>query len=194
VRERTAASGFGAIVAITAVCGLAAHAFADAPREARIVEGRSMAGVSLSSQVRLAPDKDRVVGGVPARWGRTRGGTCFEGTNCSWDAAGGGTVQVILDARTTRVQRISTDAPEWRTVSGIGRGSTTGSLRRAYGSRIARRTTCALNGFGGDSTGYILNSRVDGERRFTFFELSAARQRVSRIWIGRGRVMQGARC
>ncbi|MGI9100701.1 MAG: hypothetical protein ACR2H2_19810 [Solirubrobacteraceae bacterium] len=194
MRRRIAAAGVGAIVTISGICGFVVDAAADAPREARIVEGHSMAGVILNSHVRLASTSDRVRDGVLAGWGVMRGGTCFEGSNCSWAVASGATVEVILDARNSRVQRIAANAPGWRTDRGIGRGSTTRSLRRVYGRRIVRRTTCGLNGFGGDSTGFVMNSRHRGERRFTFFELSASRQVVSRVWIGRGRVVQGTRC
>jgi hypothetical protein len=185
----------GAIVAAV-VTSLAAAAVgvADAPRSAQILEGRSMAGVSLDAAVRLTSSGDAVRSGVPANWGRLRGGGCVEATACGWDVAGGGTVEVILDARNSRVQRVATSAPRWHTARGIGRGSTTAALRRAYGRRLVRRTTCGLNGFGGLSTGFVLNSRRHGERRFTFFELSASRDRVGRVWIGRGRAVAGTAC
>ncbi len=184
----------GAIVATCAAWLIVATAVADAPRSARILEGRSMAGVSLGAEIRLASTGGAVRAGVPAGWGPVRGEVCFEGTNCSWDVVGGGTVEVILDARNSRVQRVATSAPGWRTARGIARGSTTAALQRAYGSRIARRTTCGLNGFGGVSTGFVLNTRQDGQRRFTFFALSPSRTRVSRVWIGRGRAPAGAVC
>jgi hypothetical protein len=188
------AMGVGAVVATGAASLVAATAVADAPRSARIVDGHSMAGVSLGAQIRLTPTGGAVRSGVPADWGRLRGGACFEGTNCSWDVAGGGTVEVILDARSSRVERIATRAPRWRTARGIGRGSTTVALQRAYGRRLVRRTTCGLNGFGGVSTGFVLNSRHGGERRFTYFALSPSRRSVSRVWIGRGRVPPGTVC
>jgi hypothetical protein len=186
--------GVGAIVAAVAALLVAATAVADAPRSALILDGRSMAGVSLGAEVRLASTGDAVRSGVPAAWGRVRGGGCLEATNCSWNVAGGGTVEVILDARTSRVQRVATSAPGWRTAHGIGRGSTTAALQRAYGRRIVRRTTCGLNGFGGLSTGYVLNTSHHGQRRFTFFALSPSRRGVSRVWIGRGRVPAGTVC
>ena len=173
---------------------IVATAGADAPRSAPILEGRSMAGVSLDANVRLSATGDAVRSGVPAAWGRVRGGGCFEATNCSWAVAGGGTVEVILHARTSRVQRVATSAPGWHTARGIGPASTTAALRRAYGRRIVRRTTCGLNGFGGVSTGFVLNSRYRGQRRFTFFELSPSNRRVGRVWIGRGRVPAGTVC
>jgi hypothetical protein len=123
-----------------------------------------------------------------------RGGGCFEATNCSWDVAGGGTVELILHTRNSRVQRAATSAPGWRTARGIGRGSTTAAVQRAYGQRVVRRTTCGLNGFGGVNTGFVLNTRHQGQRRFTFFELSPSRSRVSRVWIGGGRVPAGTVC
>jgi hypothetical protein len=186
--------GVGAIVATVAASLIVATAGADAPRGARILEGRSTAGVSLDANVRLTATGDAVRSGVPAAWGRVRGGGCFEATNCSWDVAGGGTVEVILHARSSRVQRVATSAPGWRTAHGIGPASTTTALRRAYGRRIVRRATCGLNGFGGVSTGFVLNSRDHGQRRFTFFELSSSNRRVSRVWIGRGRVPAGTVC
>jgi hypothetical protein len=187
--------GVGAIVATVASSLVAAVAgVADAPRSAQILEGRSMAGVSLDATVRLAATGDAVRSGVPAAWGRVRGGGCFEATNCSWDVAGGGTVEVILHVRNSRVQRVATSAPAWRTARDIGAESTTTALRRAYGRRLLRRTTCGLNGFGGVSTGLVLNSRHQGQRRFTFFELSPSRSRVARVWIGRGRVPAGTGC
>jgi hypothetical protein len=184
----------GAIVATGAAWLSVATAIADAPRSARILEGRSMSGVSLGAEIRLASTGDTVRSGVPSGWGPVRGEVCFEGTNCSWDVAGGGTVEVILDARNSRVQRVATSAPGWRSVRGIGRGSTTAALQRAYGHRIVRRTTCGLNGFGGVSTGFVLNTRQEGQRRFTFFELSPSRTCVRRVWIGRGRAPAGAVC
>jgi hypothetical protein len=186
--------GIGAIVATGAASLIVATAIADAPRSARIIEGRSMAGVSLGAEVRLASTGDAVRSGVPASWGRVRGGACFEGTNCSWDVPGDGTVDVILHARTSRVQRVATSAPGWRTARGIGLGSTTAALQRAYGNRIVRRTTCGLNGFGGVSAGFVLNTRHNGQRRFTFFVLSRSRRSVSRVWIGSGRVLPGTVC
>lgn len=186
--------GVGAMVATGAVSLVAATAVADAPRSARIVDGHSVAGVSLGAQIRLTATGDAVRSGVPAGWGRVRGGACFEATNCSWDVAGGGTVEVILDARSSRVQRVVTSAPRWRTARGIGSGSSTAALQRAYGRRLVRRTTCGLNGFGGVSTGFVLNSRHNGERRFTYFALSPSRRSVSRVWIGRGRVSPGTAC
>ena len=120
-------------------------------------------------------------------WGAVDG-FCFEATNCAWDVRGGGSVLAILHPTSSRVQRMAAAATGWRTDSGIRRGSTLAALRRAYGARINRRDTCDLNGFGGDNRGYVLNTRHAGERRFTFFELDAARTRVSEIWIGRGRV------
>jgi hypothetical protein len=186
----------GAIVATVASSLVAAVgvAVADAPRSAQILEGRGMAGVSVDATVRLASAGDAVRSGVPAAWGRVRGGGCLEATNCSWDVAGGGTIEVILHARNSRVQRVATSAPGWHTVRGIGAGSTTAALRRAYGRRLVRRTTCGLDGFGGVSTGLVLNSRDHGQRRFTFFELSPSRGRVARVWIGRGRVPAGTVC
>src|SRR4051812_16565262 len=92
----------GAIVATGAVSLTVATAVADAPRSAQILEGRSMAGVSLGAEVRLSSDGDAVRSGVPAGWGPVRGGSCFEGTNCGWNVSGGGTVEVILHARTSR--------------------------------------------------------------------------------------------
>jgi hypothetical protein len=172
----------------------AAVAVADAPRSAQVVEGRSMADVSLNAKVSVGSSETTVQSGAPAGWGTLRGDGCFEATNCSWDVAGGGTVEVILDARNSRVQRVATTAPQWRTADGIGRGSTRTALRRAYGRRIVRRTTCGLNGFGGVSTGFVLNSRHHEERRFTFFELSQSGCRVARVWIGRGRVPAGTVC
>jgi hypothetical protein len=182
------------MVATAAMSLLAPAAFADAPRSARILEGRSMAGVRLGGHARLAATGDRALAGVLAAWGAMRGESCFEGTNCSWDVASGGTIDVILQPRTSRVQRIATTAPEWRTAAGIGPGSTAGALRRVYGRRIVRRATCGLNGFGGQSTGFVLTGRRHGERRFTFFELSRPRGRVGRVWIGRGRVTRGTVC
>jgi hypothetical protein len=184
----------GVLAATGAMSLFAASAVADAPRSARILEGRSMAGVSLDRSVSLAATGDRVRSGVLAKWGVMRGGSCFEGTNCSWDATAGGSVEVILAARNSHVQRIATTAPEWRTAGGIRLGSTTSALRRVYGRRIVRRTTCGLNGFGGQSRGFVLNGRHHGERRFTFFELSRSGRRVSRLWIGRGRVAPNAVC
>jgi hypothetical protein len=182
------------MVATGAVSLAAPAAFADAPRSARILAGRSMAGVSLGSDVSLSATGDRVRSGVLAGWGMLRGGSCFEGTNCSWGVVAGGTVDVILHARNSHVQRIATTAPGWRTAGGIGFGSTSNALRRFYGRRIVRRTTCGLNGFGGQSTGFVLNGRRHRERRFTFFELSRSGRRVSRLWIGRGRVAPGTIC
>ena len=186
--------GIGAVLATGAASLVVATAVADAPRSARILEGRSMAGVSLGTEARLASTGDTVRSGVPAGWGRVRGGGCFEATNCSWDVAGGGTVELILHARNSRVQRAATSAPGWRTARGIGRGSTTAAVQRAYGQRVVRRTTCGLNGFGGVNTGFVLNTRHQGQRRFTFFELSPSRSRVSRVWIGGGRVPAGTVC
>jgi hypothetical protein len=184
----------GVLAATGAMSLFAASAVADAPRSARILEGRSMAGVSLARAVSLAATGDRFRSGVLAGWGLIHGGSCFEGTNCSWDATAGGSVEVILDARNSHVQRIATTAPEWRTARGIRLGSTTSALRRVYGRRVVRRTTCGLNGFGGQSRGFVLNGRHHGERRFTFFELSRSGRRVSRLWIGRGRVAPNAVC
>jgi hypothetical protein len=184
----------GVIVVTGAMSLFASPAVADAPRSARILEGRSMAGVSLDRAVSLAATGDRVRSGVLAGWGVMRGGSCFEGTNCSWDATAGGSVEVILNARNSHVQRIATTAPGWRTAAGIRIGSTTSALRRAYGRRIARRTTCGLNGFGGQNRGFVLNGRHHGERRFTFFELSRSGRRVSRLWIARGRVAPATVC
>lgn len=194
VREMLAAAATGALVAIGSGAVVGAPAFADAPRTARVVESVSMAGVALDSVARLAPTGDRVRTGELARWGRVRHGSCFEGSNCSWRVAGGGTVDVIRRVRSARVQTIATTARGWRTARGIGRGSTRRSLRRAYGRRLVRRTTCGLNGFGGISTGYVLNSRRHGERRFTFLELAPSGERVRRVWIGRGRAAPGTRC
>ena len=153
-----------------------------------------MAGVALRSKAPLASTADRVRSGVLARWGTVLDGACLEGLLCGWRVTSGGTVQVILRQPSSTVYRMNTDAPRWRTTRGIARGSTTRSLRRAYGSRISFRTTCALNGLGGINRGYILNRRHDGERRFTFFELSRSRGQVSRIWIGRGRVASAMAC
>jgi hypothetical protein len=188
------ATGLRAIVATGAVSLTAAAAVADAPRRAQIVDGRSMAGVSLTAKVRLGSTGEAARSGVPASWGALRGDGCLEATNCSWDVAGGGTVELVVHARNSRVQRVATSAPGWRTARGIGRGSTPAALRRAYGRRIVRRTTCGLNGFGGVSTGFVLNSRHHGERRFTFFELSPSHRSVGRVWIGRGRVLAGTVC
>src|ERR1700712_2089886 len=120
--------GVAAVVATVATSLIAASAGADAPRSARILEGRSMAGVTLDANVRLTAAGDAVRSGVPAAWGRVRGGSCFEATNCRWDVAGGGTVEVILHARNSRVQRVATSAPGWRTAHGIGPASTTTAL------------------------------------------------------------------
>ena len=89
---------------------------------------------------------------------------------------------------------MNTTAPQWRTRKGIRHNSTVTTLRNAYGTLLLRRDTCGLNGFGGDNRGYVLNTRVGGERRFTFFELNAALTRVDTIWIGRGRVPVGTGC
>jgi len=194
VRGVLAAAAAGTVVALGAGGVVAGPAFAEAVRTARVVEGVSMAGVALDSVAHLAPTGDRVLNGRLARWGRVRHGSCFEGSNCGWRVAGGGTVEVVRHVRNGRVQTMATAARGWRTARGMGRGSTRRSLRRTYGRRLVRRTTCGLNGFGGVSEGYVLNSRRHGERRFTFFELTASRVRVSRVWIGRGHAAPGTRC
>lgn len=152
-----------------------------------------MAGVALRAPAPRNDRGDRVLSGVLAGWGAMID-FCFEGTNCAWRVTGGGRVDVVLSVQRSLVATISTDAPGWRTTRGIHRGSTVRALQRAYGPRIARRTACSLNGFGGETVGYVLNSHHDGERRFTFFELSASRQRVHRVWIGRGRTSFGSAC
>ena len=179
------------LLGLCVLCATCASARADAPRTARIVEGRSMAGVPLALYVPRTAANDAVVSGPLTAWGQMQG-FCFEGTNCLWNVSGGGTTQVILDARNGRISRMVTNAKRWRTSAGVGRGSTTGALRRAYGRRIVRRATCGLNGFGGDNIGYVLPGRRDGERRFTFFEV--AKQRVTNVWIGRGRAGSGTGC
>jgi hypothetical protein len=176
-----------ATLAALAAALVPAAAFADAPRTARIVEGRSMAGVALRSAAPRSADNTRITAGPMRDWGAVEG-FCFEGSNCVWDVPGGGTVLAILHPTSSRVQRMTTDARGWRTLNGIRRGSTLRELRGAYGRRLVRRDTCGLNGFGGDNRGFVLNTRHAGERRFTFFELNAARTRVSDVWIGRGRV------
>jgi len=168
---------------------------ASPPRVALIVEGRGMAGVELASVAPKDETGSRIVAGVLAGWGPVQGsGTCFEGTNCYWDVQGEHGVLVVLHAGNSRVRAISTDVSGWRTARGIGRGSTVDALKRTYRRRIVRRTVCGLNGFGGRSVGYVLNTRYRGERRFTFFELSASRRRVDRVWVGRGRASNDPGC
>ena len=186
------------LVHVIAVLGLplvfVSPTWAAAPRTAEIVEGRSMADVRLNSFAPLTAAGDRVETGPLAEWGRVRGGSCFEGTNCRWRVTGGGYVDVIRHAGNGHVRTMAVTAPAWRTRHGVGPGSTARALRREYGRRLVPRTTCGLNGFGGVSAGYILNRRWRGERRFTFFELSASQQRVTRVWIGRGRAAPGTTC
>jgi len=170
----------------------ASTAGADAPRLAKIVDGGSMAGVALGTPAPRNADGDSVTTGELARWGSMASGFCFEGTNCAWHVAGGGRVDVILGVSTGRVDRIATDARGWRTARDIGRGSSVAMLHKAYGTRISRRDTCGLNGFGGDNRGFVYPTRRSGERRFTFFELDRSRRRVARVWVGRGRVGRAA--
>jgi hypothetical protein len=180
-------------VALCVLCLTAPTALADAPRTATIVEGRSMAGVPLRTHAPRNADNNQVTSGPLEDWGRVSG-FCFEGTNCLWDVTGGGSAGAILNATSSTVQRMHTDAPRWRTGKGIRHGSRVSALRTAYGPRIARRTTCGLNGFGGTNVGYVLNTRSGGERRFTFFELTKTRTRVDTVWIGRGRVPPATDC
>jgi hypothetical protein len=168
-------------------------ALAAPPKTATIVEGRSMAGVSLRTSAPRNADNDRVTSGPLKPWGKVVE-FCFEGSNCLWKVPGGGTVEAILNPTSSKVQRMNTTAPGWRTGKGIRHTSTVTALRAAYGTLLLRRNTCGLNGFGGDNHGYVLNTRVGGERRFTFFELNAALTRVDRVWIGRGRVPSGTGC
>jgi hypothetical protein len=150
-----------------------------------------MAGVALRSHAPRSDDNTRITAGPMQAWGAVEG-FCFEGSNCVWDVAGGGSVLALLHPTSSRVQRMWTTARGWRTGKGIHRGSTSRTLRSAYGNRLVRRDTCGLNGFGGDSRGYVLNTRHAGERRFTFFELKSGR--VSGVWIGRGRVPATTNC
>lgn len=144
-----------------------------------------MGGAELASHASLNKAVDRVLSGVLAGWGPVQG-FCFEASNCGWNVDATHRVDVILDTRSSRIERISTNAPGWRTKAGIGSGSTVASLAQAYGHAIEAHTTCGLNGFGGDNVGWALRSRYDGEARFTFFEVASARRSVSRVWIGRG--------
>ena len=120
-------------------------------------------------------------------WGAVEG-FCFEGTNCAWDVPR--RRQRAGDPAPDQLARAADDDRRHGLAHAqrLRRGSTLRELRGAYGRRLVRRDTCGLNGFGGDNRGFVLNTRHAGERRFTFFELNAARTRVSDVWIGRGRV------
>jgi hypothetical protein len=184
--RRGARSGV-AVALLLVVAAAAPAAVAAVPRKARIVEGRSMAGVALRSHAPRSGDNTRITAGPMRDWGAVEN-FCFEGSNCLWDVPGGGSVLALLHPTSSRVQRMWTSARGWRTLNGIRRGSTLRELRGAYGRRLVRRDTCGLNGFGGVNRGFVLNTRHAGERRFTFFVFNAARGRVSSVWIGRGRV------
>ncbi|MGO9792394.1 MAG: hypothetical protein ACLP8S_23665 [Solirubrobacteraceae bacterium] len=120
---------------------------------------------------------------------------CFEGTACGWPVAGGGYVSVFLSPEYGHVEEIATTAPGWRTARGIGPGSSIAVLTSRYAGQLHWTKTCYLNGFGGQSNGYALASRVFGALRFTFFQASTQfaggiidSRTVTEVWIGLGRV------
>lgn len=154
------------------------------PREARILPGVGMAGVTVG-QVARGPVNGRLTSKPFDTWGRLENDFCFEGSACLWAVSGSATVSVDRGQVTGRVNSIGTTARGWTTANGAGPGVTVAALKRRF-RRVTRIRTCDIGGFGAELVGYRLGLH-------TLFQVQGAT--VTAVYVARQTLRnRGASC